>query len=151
MENDNYPPSAFYFKVIFTETGSKSDTSFQEVSGISSSIQTESYAELGENGFVYELPKSITYENLKLKRGIAKMTSPLVKWCQDIFSGDFSSPIIPMLVDVYLMDENKDPIRGWSFNNAFPVKWSVDNFNSTKNEVAIETIELKYSSIVRII
>lgn len=151
MENNDYPPSAFYFKVVFAATGGMFDTSFQEVSGISSSIETESYAELSENGFVYELPKSISYENLKLKRGIAKMSSPLVIWCQTIFAGNFSLPIIPMPVLVYLMNENKVPIRGWAFANAFPVKWSVDEFNSTKNDVAIETIELKYNSMARII
>ena len=151
MINDNYPPSEFYFKVVFAATGGMFDTSFQDVSGISSSIQTESYTELSENGFVYELPKSITHENLKLKRGIAKMTSPLVIWCQTIFLGNFSLPIIPMPVLVYLMNEHKVPIRGWAFTNAFPVKWSVDEFSSTKNKVAIETIELKYNSMARII
>ena len=149
--NDDYPPSAFYFKVEFSDSSGSSDTSFQEVSGISSSIETEPYKELSENSFVYYLPKSITYTNLVLKRGIASMSSPLVVWCQSVFSGNFSIPIVPMSILVYLMDENKSPIRGWAFVNAYPVKWSVDGFKSTKNEVAIETIELKYSDMDRVI
>lgn len=151
MANDDYPPSAFYFKVVFSGAGAMQDNSFQDVSGISSSIETEPYTELSENRFVYQLPKSIKFDNLILKRGIAKMKSPLVRWCNSIFSGNFTKPIVPKQILVYLMNENKVPIRGWSFENAYPVKWTIDNFNSTKNEVAIETIELKYNYMDRII
>lgn len=150
MADDEYPPCAFSFKVVFAATSGKSDTSFQDVSGIVSKIETEPYTELGENGYVYQLPKSITYDNLVLKRGIAKMSSPLVKWCSEIFSGDFSRPIVPTDLMVYLMNENQEHIRAWSFVNAFPVSWSVESFNSTKNEVAIEKIELKYNSMSRV-
>lgn len=151
MADNGYPPSAFNFKVVFAATMGMSDTSFQEASGIGSKIETEPYTELGENGFVYQLPKSITYTNLVLKRGIAKSNSPIVKWCQSVFYGDFAVPIIPMHMLVYLMNENKMPIRAWAFENAFPVSWDVEAFNSTKNDVAIEKIELKYNYMNRII
>jgi len=151
MIGDDYPPSAFYFKVVFAEMGGMFDTSFQEVSGISATIETEPYSELGENNYVYQLPKSVTYPNLVLKRGIAAATSPLVQWCRTVFEGDFASPIDTMTVMVYLMNENKAPIRGWSFSNAYPVKWSMDSFNSTKNQVAIENIELKYHHSNRLV
>jgi hypothetical protein len=34
----------------------------------------------------------------------------------------------------------------WSFADAYPVNWEVENFNATKNAVAIEKIELAYST-----
>ena len=37
-----YPPSAFYFKVMFGGANETTDTSFQEVSGISSEVDVES-------------------------------------------------------------------------------------------------------------
>ena len=151
MADDGYPPSSFYFKVVFAATRGMSDTSFQDVSGIVSRIETEPYNELGENGYVYQLPKSITSDNLVLKRGIASSSSPLVKWCSEIFGGDFTEPIVPTHMLVYLMNEYKIPIRAWSFDNAYPVSWAVEPFNSTKNEVAIEKIELKYNIMSRII
>jgi len=49
------------------------------------------------------------------------------------------------------MNEDKIPIRAWSFANAFPVKWDVESFNSTKNEVAIEKIVLNYTYSNRLI
>jgi len=147
----DYQPSAFYFKVAFAATAGMADTSFQEVSGIGSEIETEPYSEGGENRYVHQLPKSVKHPKLVLKRGIAKMTSPLVVWCRTVFEGDFAAPIVPMPMMVYLMDENKVPIRAWSFANAFPVNWEVENFNSTKNEVAIEKIELNYNYSNRVI
>jgi len=146
-----YPPSAFYFKVVFAATGGMQDSSFQEVSGISAEMETEEYVEGGENWFVHKLPKGVKHPNLVLKRGIASATSPLVLWCRSIFELPHAIPIVPMPLLVMLMNENKMPIRTWSFANAYPVKWDVDAFNSTKNEVAIETIELSYTFSNRLV
>ena len=151
MASNNYPPPAFNFKVVFTASGGVVDTSFQEVSGIKASIDTEAYNELGENNHVLQLPKSPTYGPLVLKRGIADLKSPLVKWCQSIFAGNFSKPVTPMPIQVHLIGENMVPVRSWSFSNAFPISWEVDSFNSTKNEVAIETITLRYDSLSRLL
>ncbi len=151
MADNDYPPAAFYFKVAFAATAGIFDTSFQDVSGIGSEIETEPYVEGGENRYVHQLPKSVKHPKLVLKRGIAKTTSPLVLWCRSVFEGDFAIPIVPMPVMVYLMNENKIPIRAWSFANAYPVNWEVENFNSTKNEVAIEKIELSYNYSNRVI
>lgn len=151
MPGNDYPPPAFHFKVAFAAMGGVFDTSFQDVSGIKASIETETYRELGENGFVYQLPKPPTYPNLVLKRGIAGLDSPLVQWCKSVFEGDFAQPIKTMEMMVYLMDENAIPQRAWGFTDAFPVSWDVDSFNSTKNEVAIETIELRYHGLTRLL
>jgi phage tail-like protein len=48
------------------------------------------------------------------------------------------------------MNEDRLPIRAWSFANAYPVKWEVENFGSTKNEVVIEKIVLSYTYSNRI-
>lgn len=149
--SSDYPPSAFYFKVVFSATAGMSDTSFQEVSGIGSEIETEPYVEGGENRYVHQLPKAVKHPKLVLKRGIATMTSPLVIWCRSVFEGGFMIPIIPMPMMVYLMNENKIPIRAWTFANAYPVSWEVESFNSTKNEVAIEKLELNYNYSNRMI
>ncbi|MDY6981863.1 MAG: phage tail protein [Pseudomonadota bacterium] len=144
-EEGLYPPSAFYFKVVFGEAESQVDTSFQDVSGISSEINTEPVVEGGENRFVHNLPTTVKHANLELKRGIAPLSSPLVTWCKQVMERDFVDPIVPQLVRVYLMDADGNPIRGWSFANAFPVKWETENFNSTKNDVAIEKVVLSYT------
>ncbi|MCB1947904.1 phage tail protein [Nitrosomonas sp.] len=146
-----YPPSAFYFKVMFGGTHENTDTSFQEVSGIVSEMEIETVVEGGENRFVHQLPKGIKHPNLELKRGIAPKDSPLVKWCIAVMEGDFVSAIETQAIRVFLMNENKTPIRGWLFDSAYPVKWEIESFGSTKNEVAIEKIVLNYNYSKRIV
>lgn len=151
LKSDGYQPAAFHFKVVFSATAGMTDTSFQEVSGIGSEVETEEVVEGGENRYVYRLPKAVKHPKLVLKRGIAKMSSPLVIWCRSVMEAGFIIPIVPMPILVFLLNENGIPIRAWSFANAYPVNWEVDAFNSTKNEVAIEKIELSYNYSNRII
>jgi phage tail-like protein len=148
---NEYPPSAFYFQVDFFSPYGKGDTSFQEVSGISSEMETEEVVEGGENRYVHRLPKSVKHPKLVLKRGIATMNSPLVTWCKSVLEAGFIASIIPLPLLVFLLNEDKVPIRAWGFANAYPVKWEVDPFNSTKNEVAIEKIELSYTYSNRLV
>ena len=145
-DNGDYPPSAFYFSV---DVGGSTDASFQEVSGIGPELETEDYVEGGENRFVHRLPTTVKHPKLVLKRGVAKLKSPLLIWCKDVLEGGLSKPIKPDLVHVSLLDETSSPIRKWSFANAYPVHWEVDPFNSTNGEVSIETIEMSYSYSVR--
>jgi len=149
-QTGGYPPSAFYFKVAFAFYP-QMDTSFQEVAGIGSEVSFKEIAEGGENRYKHRLPTEVKHPLLSLKRGIADLKSPLVLWCKSILEGDFIAPIVPQPLLVYLLDENQLPLRGWSFANAYPVKWEIDTFNSTRNEVAIEKIELSYNYSNRIV
>ena len=146
-----YPPSAFYFKVVFGSLPLLADTSFQEVSGMNAEVETEEVAEGGENRYVQRLPKGVKHPPLELKRGMASVLSPLVRWCRQVMEGEFATPLQAVPLTVYLMNAEKFPIRAWLFADAFPIKWEVEAFNSTKNEVAIEKIVLSYSYSYRII
>ncbi len=148
VTSDGYPPSAFYFQVGFAPKGETPDTSFQEVTGIGSEIDIDEVVEGGENRYVHRLPKGVKHPNLALKRGIAKLDSPLVKWCKSVLE-DFTIPILPKEMQVLLLNES-GVIRAWSFVNVYPVNWEVEDFNSTKNEVAIEKIDLCYNYSIRL-
>lgn len=152
----DYLAPAFYFSVSFIENGGRSDNSnpadnsFLEVAGISAELETEAYREGGENNFEYQLPKGTKYPKLTLKRGIASIKSPLVTWCRDTLEGGLIQPIKTKQIKVSLLDENGGPLRVWSFVNAYPVSWQIEDFKSTKNEVAVEKIEFCYNSSSRI-
>lgn len=141
----DYPPAAFYFTVSLGPLPLIADSSFREVGGIGPEMDTETVAEGGENRFVHVLPKSVKHPRLVLKRGIATIVSPLVRWCKGALEGGLAQPIEPKLVHVFLLDESSLPLRAWSFENAYPVKWEVEGFQSMKNEVALEKIELVYA------
>ena len=142
---DAYPPAAFSFKVSFGSPDLLSETSFQEVGGIGSEMDSEPYHEGGENRFVHALPKGVNHGKLTLKRGVAGVASPLVKWCRDTLESGLGVRVKPKLVLVSLLNASGDPLRAWSFENAYPAQWSVDAFRADRNEVAIEKIELNYA------
>ena len=151
-EKDPYAPTlpaAFYFTVSVNSSSSGPDSSFQEVSGIELTMEVDELREGGENRFVHQLPTGAKQKHLTLKRGIAPTGSPLVGWCRRTLEGGLSVQIELKTVGVKLLDEKANPLRGWSFTNAYPVRWEIDTFNSTKNEVALETIELAYQTVTR--
>lgn len=145
QDSNGYPLPAFHFQVDFGGGAAGGDTSFQEVSGIGSELEVEAVAEGGENRFVHQLPKAIKYPKLVLKRGIAKMDSPLVKWCKAVLEQDYIKAIETKVLYVRLLDQAHNPMRAWTFSNAYPVNWDLEAFNATKNEAAIEKIELVYN------
>jgi phage tail-like protein len=141
-------PAAFHFTVSIGDYSS-SDSSFQEVSGLEVSMEVDELREGGENRFMHQLPTGVKQKRLTLKRGVAPLDSPLVKWCKSTLEGGLSVKIKPAPVTVKLLDAQINPLRTWSFVNAYPVRWEIDSFNSTKNEVALETIELAYQMLQR--
>ncbi|MFT6777225.1 MAG: phage tail-like protein [Paraglaciecola sp.] len=151
QSTDIWPLPAFHFQVFFLDVGLTGvDSAFQDISGIGSQIETEEYREGGSDNFVYHLPKSVKFSNLVLKRGICSVSSPLMLWCQDFFTEGFSSLTLRDL-SILLLDEKGFAVRTWHFIGAYPVNWKIDSFNSTKNEVAIEEIELCYNHSFRIL
>lgn len=147
----DYPPAAFHFAVNIGMLATPFDTSFQDVSGLDQTMETEDVSEGGENRFVHKLPKGVKQGTLSLKRGIATVTSPLMLWCKSTLEGGLAQRIVPMLVLVHLLDENGLPLRTWSLANAYPVRWDIEPFGSTKNEAAIEQIDLAYQYCTRML
>jgi len=148
-ELDYYPPAAFYFSVAFTGKGMGRDTSFQEVGGISSEMETEPVREGGENRFVYMLPKGVKQPKLTLRRGLASVISPLVIWCKAVLEGGLDTSIETRQVHLILWGGKDEPLRKWSFANAYPVRWEIESFDSMKNEIAVEKIDLSYTVSAR--
>lgn len=143
--NLGYPPPAFAFAVSIGNGATIDDTAFSEVSGIGTEIETEAVQEGGENRFVHQLPKQVKHGQLELKRGIARLVSPFAMWCKKTLESGFAEPIELQIVIVRLIGANGGALRTWQFNDAWPVKWSIDPFSSTKNEVAVEKVSLAYS------
>jgi phage tail-like protein len=74
------PPLRFRFGVLFFAGGvipNPIDTLFQKVSGLGTTVDTETVEQGGENLYSQRLPKKIQHENLVLERGML-VGSPLV-------------------------------------------------------------------------
>lgn len=134
-------PVGFFFKVSFLqEVSNDIDTRFQSVSGLNVTVETENFAEGGENRFVHSLPVKTKFDNLVLKRGII-LDYDLVKWVKDAIE---NFEFRPLNMQVVLLNEENEPLNVWDIVNAYPVKWSISDFNAEESKLVIETLELKY-------
>lgn len=136
--------TSFYFSLSITGNDSSSDAAFQEASGLIAQMDTEDVVSGGENRFKYRLPSNVTYQNLVLKRGVAKEASPLIEWCQQIFNSRLAKPIVTKNVMLHLLNKAGKPGMSWGFVKAYPVKWVMGDLKSQESSVLIETIELAY-------
>ncbi|NQY28525.1 MAG: phage tail protein [Flavobacteriaceae bacterium] len=137
-----YPPTSFSFIVNGISTLEGIDSRFQSVSGLSTEIETEEYVEGGENRFVHQLPKRAKYPSLILNRGLI-VNSGLIKWCRDGME-NFEFETRDLTISLYGGATSTAPLMVWNIVGAYPVKWSVSDFNAEESKLAIETMELKY-------
>lgn len=142
--DSQYPPISLFYTVGIVGKSADGDTRFKEASGLSMQLGVEEVGEGGENRFRHRLPGAVRYENLVLRRGLVVKELPLYQWCKATLQGNLASPIKLETVQVVLRDENAQPLRTWSLVNAWPVKWSVSDFNSMEGQVMIETLEICY-------
>lgn len=134
------PFRTFNFRV---EIDGVSVGSFSEVSGLSSDGDSVDYREGTDIPLtVRKLVGLRKYSNITLKRGYTQNTE-LWDWYKNIVNG---------LADrrngtVILMDEERNDVMRWNFENAWPNKIEGPSMKATGNEVAIESVELIHEGL----
>ena len=138
IRNDPYP--SFRFRV---EIDNIIVANVSEVSGLQIEIETEPYREGGVNGFVHNFPKGIKYQPFVLRRGI---TDPDFLW--NWYKAVRTKRITRKNVTVVLMDSaGVDKLR-WTFQGAYPIKWTGPALKADSNTIAFESIELVHQGIL---
>lgn len=140
------PPVAFYFSVQFE---GDIEVPFQDVSGLSLEMETENIKEGGENSYSYQVPVRRKHGNLVLKRSLAPISERLESYIVGVLESNGSKPIKCCQVNISLLDGEGEALESWSLLNAYPVKWSMNEFSAKKNELAIEQLELAYTNLIR--
>ncbi len=142
---NSYPPVAFYFQLSFSGVSGSVDAIFKEVSGLSMEMGVEEITEGDTNSFKHRVPTSAKFSNLVLKRGLVSKDSEIIFWCLKTLNGNLEDAIETKNIAITLLDENGNPLKSWSFANAWPVKWMTSNLNSINDELVIESLEFAYS------
>lgn len=157
--NHYYPPVGFNFEVIFQNpsqaTGASkagSGMSFQSVSGLNAEVVTEAYSEGGNNDFDHILPVKTQYPSLVLKRGLWIPDNPkadeseIQAWFHDMMQHRRVHPK-NLIINLLNPSGGKTKIRmSWAVKRAWPLKWSISDFDAQNSQVVIETMELHYDS-----
>lgn len=138
---DHYPPVGFHFRVEFLSPGfNENDMRFQQVSGLSVTLETEDYVEGGVNRFVHQLPVRTNSEKLELKRGLL-LDSKITEWVKSALE---SFEIRPLDLIVTLLNPDHMPLASWNIKNAYPIEWTIDAFNAEESRLVVESLKLNY-------
>jgi phage tail-like protein len=140
MSQDTNPYGNYYFAL---EIGGVEVAHFMECSGLKTSSQVFEIEEGGLNSRTHKRPGQSRWENIVL-RYATNTSIRLLQWrdtyLQDMF-GDKKNGSIT------LKNNAGEPIRSWTFKNAWPVSWEGPSLNSGSSELAVETLELAHDGL----
>lgn len=131
----------FLFEVDGVELGN-----FMEVSGLEVSIDTEDVVEGGQNSFTHKLPGRMSWPNITLKRGVTRQDN-LLNWLNKASGEGFSTSgnqLSRSTAAITLVKADGTRMRSWSFDGAFPVKWSGPSFAADSDASATESLEITH-------
>ena len=141
------PLPVFCFLVELRIPGHETvSTFFKSVSGIRYETEVVPVREGGANDTTFQLPGATKWSNLVFKQGFTG-SSGLLDWREDWMSCEPGRmKRIPSGTITQLNTARKE-MASWTFFNAWPVKWEMAEFDASKAELAIETMELAIDGI----
>ena len=110
---------------------------FREVTGLAIEREVIEAREGGQNEAIHKLPGIRKFTNIIMKRGFIG-DSALFDWLN---SGVKKNGRIVML------NARGAEVVALEFHNGFPAKWQGPDLDASKNEVAIETLEIAHEGL----
>lgn len=135
------PHAAYRFAV---QIDGINEAIFSECTLPSFEVELHEQKEGGYNTGVHQLPGRVKAGRMTLKRGLAQ-SNELLKWYLQVLSGKVTDARKKVTVIMY--DSKASVVLRWTFDQAYPVKWTAPSFKTSESTVAIETLELAFSEI----
>lgn len=134
------PFASFNFQVEICNEG-KILALFQEVTGLSASIEVTDLKEGGVNSTVHKLIGHASYGNVTLKRGL--IDNEFTQWVNDALNGTIYRKDIIITIN----DDSGEHIS-YKLLRTLPVKWEGPNLNVMNDSIATESLELAVEGII---
>lgn len=138
------PLPTFCFKVELEFANRRGEAFFKSVGGLKYEAEIVDYREGGLNDRSRKLMGVTKWANLVLKRGFTGSSELLdwrTEWLKPTGGRDrLKGTIIQLSTDL------KEVCR-WTFDRGIPVKWEVGDFDASKSEVSIETLEIAHEGL----
>lgn len=141
----NVPLPGYSFEVLI-----KGQTlSFQEITGLKSTIEYKTVNRGGDTRREYKVPKKIKYENVTFKKGL--FSQSLVQDLMGAFKIDKNFDCVNVdfgNILIYLKDDlNSCHHFTWELQNVYPISWEIGGFNAMKSQFMMETLVFGYSEL----
>jgi phage tail-like protein len=111
---------------------------FKSVSGLKVQQDIQDYNEGGVSTFTRKVQGVFKWPNLVLSQGF---TGDLRLWNYKLKPTRVNGIIVQL-------GHKLQPLCKWEFHNAYPVKWTGPDFDTGKNELSIEILELAHEGLV---
>jgi len=134
------PLTTFLFGLKIPDLGldhSDGTAFFRSVGGLKTDTEVVDYYEGGVTTFTRKVIGVTKWSNIILKQGFTGDMN-LWNWKDN-----------PRRVNgtIYQLGPELKPICRWEFREGYPVKWEGPDFDATKNELGIETIEIAHEGL----
>jgi phage tail-like protein len=136
---------AYYFSV---EIDGVQDSFFRSCSGLSSESEVQDLAEGGLNTTTHRLIGRTKFPNIVLKQGFAGPPYTLWQMRQKVLKDDGTAISRFNCTITQMGPGGKKAV--WRIEKGWIAKWSGPEFDATKNEVSIETIEIAHEGITEL-
>lgn len=138
------PLPVFCFKVqLDIYAKGNAEAFFKSVGGIKYETEVVPVREGGVNDTTWQLLGATKWNNLVFKQGFTA-DSQLLKWRSEWIAGTYNRIATGTIL---LLDTALKPKAKWTFRNGWPAKWEISEFDASKSELAIETLEIAHEGI----
>lgn len=144
MADRKDPLPVFCFHVSID--GLEGEVFFKSVSGLRYETEIVPVREGGQNATTFQLVGATKWSNIVLKQGFTKDSGAtgLLKW-RDSWMGPRGGKRAGGTIS--LLDTALTVQSSWKFVRGWPVKWEISEFDASKSELAIETLEIAHEGI----
>ena len=121
---------------------------FREVTGLDSETEVIEHRVTGKGGnlVIQKVPGVLKWSNIVLKRGITD-DRRLHDWRVQIEQGQIEANRKNGSITCYAPDQSV--VARYTFRRGWPCKWKGPGLDATKNELAIEELEIAHEGLER--
>jgi phage tail-like protein len=134
-----WPLPSFYFSA---QLGPGLTSQFQEVNGMEEEAPVYRH-ETVPSPTPARTP-AVSQGNVTLRKGIFVNDTKFWTWYNEIKM----NIVARRTITISLLDEAGKPKTTWTLNNAFPTKINTPDLKTEGNEVAVESLEIAYETLV---
>ena len=119
------------------------DAFFKSVSGLKYETESIPVREGGVNDTTFMLVGATKWAPLVLKNGFTS-SSALLDWREQWMGG---SKLTRVSGSITQLNTALEPVAQWDFFRGWPTKWEISEFDASKSELAIETLEITHEGL----
>lgn len=150
-DNENATPSvvpysAFGFKVVLSKLNGEQMGLFQEVSGLSMTIDKVMKGEGGMNHSKHILITGTSFSDITLKRGL--FNRAFFDWISAVAKPRKEGEKIQReTLKIQLLGDDSKPVMTYQCSRALPIKWDGPSMNVMSDAIATETLVIAHEGL----